>query len=111
MTREELLSILSRMSSQDIETIRDILSDPGLGPDTGGVDTQEIGIDTTRTIITENEYFENAKIEIIEKDGRLERIKNYRVWDCGHSQLQYPFGGIDSCGEAARRLGESYTPP
>ena len=60
----------------------------------------EIGFDIRRTVVTEGinpSYFENQRTEIVENNGRLGRISDVKVWDCGHS-YDYPFGGIDSFG-------------
>jgi len=100
MTREEILMLLSRMQPQDIDLMRSILLGEESGKDTGMGDVSEIGFDITRTVVTEGEepsYFVNKRTDIIEDSGRLGRIKELKVWDCGHSQY-YPFGGIDSFG-------------
>lgn len=78
-----------------------MLQEQELGQDTGTGDMSEIGFDVTRTIVTEgNEpsYFENQRTEIIENNGRLGRISELKVWDCGHSQAANPIGGVDSFG-------------
>jgi hypothetical protein len=66
------------------------------------LEDSEIGFESTRTIITDKgkpEYFESYSTEIIERDGKIGRIKNYQVWDCGHSQ-NIPLGGVDAFGHA-----------
>ena len=44
------------------------------------------------------EIAENQRTEIIENNGKLGRISELKVWDCGHSQTSNPIGGICSFG-------------
>jgi len=99
MTREQLLALLSRMNPEDVETIRQILSEQGLEQENDPAEAQEIGLDVARTVITDQDFFENMRTEIFEQpDGRIARIRDMRVWDCGHSQFHNQFGGIDAFG-------------
>jgi hypothetical protein len=99
MTRAQMMALLSRMNPDDVEMIRQILFEQDLEQDAGMAEIQEIGFDIARTRITNREHFENTRTEIFQQpDGRIARIQDVNVWDCGHSQFHNEFGGIDAFG-------------
>ena len=99
MNRDELLAILSQL---DPEVQRAISS--------GQISIEEVlgmlninqgnllGFDINRMVISEDNYFENNKVEIVDNSGQIGTIRSESVWHCGHSQRAYPLGGIDSFG-------------
>lgn len=99
MNRDELLAILSQLDPNIIRaiasgeiSIEELLE--GLNSD----QDNQTGFDITRTMISQDNFFENNKIEIIDNNGQLGIIRSESVWHCGHSQKTYPLGGIDSFG-------------
>ncbi|OVE79135.1 hypothetical protein BVY01_03430 [bacterium I07] len=98
MNKEQLLAFLSRMSPRDVEMLRQVLFDQPSETETESANPEEIGSDIIRTQITDDEFFENERTDVTETDGSIARVHNRNVWDCGHSQGHYPFGGIDAFG-------------
>lgn len=99
MNREQIMALLSRMTRADVEMLLQMLSEQDTEQDAGMAEAQEIGLDVARTRITGHEYFENTRTEIYQQpDGRIARIRDVNVWDCGHSQVHNEIGGIDAFG-------------
>lgn len=99
MSRDELLEILSHLNP---DIARAIMSGEMSIENFFGENNPEeetlIGYDISRTMINNDKYFENSKTEIVDRNGQLGTIRSETVWDCGHSQKAYNFGGIDSFG-------------
>lgn len=80
--------------------MKEILSGQESDQDTGMQNISEVGFDSSRTVINDGEqplYFERERTTVFDDNGRLGRINESRVWDCGHSS-EIPMGGIDSFG-------------
>ena len=100
MTQDELIAFLSQANPEIVNAILsgEIPLDVVL-QQLGDGNNELLGFDISRIQITENQYFDNSRTEIIDEQGRIGKIHTLKVWDCGHSQMHYEFGGIDSFGK------------
>ena len=99
MTRDELLALLSRVDPRIADAVLSgqIPLEEFLRQYTS-TENSLLGFDITRTQISDNQYFEHNRTEIVDEQGQLGTIRNYNVWHCGHNQKTHELGGIDSFG-------------
>lgn len=94
-TREELLASVSHLPSSVIENLREIFS--GLSQQNNGlIDNQEISFKSNRIKITEGEFHEFFREDILNENGNLGLIKTLQTFDCGCNYDSKEIGGVCS---------------